>query len=184
MLVATFVDQVFPSKESSFISIDDGTMNFFRAISLLVLPLIATARFIDEFTVMGSGAQEIPTPVYDTTASAQLDIKFQTDLDAFEFELRLANIKGVTKAHLHCGTAGETGPLVVEFFPTQEPTNYDGFVVGDIFTNKQIKTVAKEACGVTINNVASLYEAIVQRKIYLNIHTEQWPAGELRGQIL
>ena len=162
-------------------------MKLFQVLSLIVLPLSSSAsRFHETFTVYGSGPQEIPTPVYSTEASAELQLKFQRDLDAFEFELRLADIQGVTKAHLHCAVAGETGPLVVEFFPTQAGgVDYDGFVVQDIFTNANIKPIMNDAdCGVTINNVASLYEAVLQRKIYLNIHTTTWPSGELRAQIL
>ena len=34
-----------------------------------------------------------------------------------------------------------------------------------------------------INNIASLYAAILVGKIYLNVHSEANPGGEVRGQI-
>lgn len=161
-----------------------------KLLRLQILSLIAittvTARFIDEFTVVGSGAQESPDPVYDTNGSAKLNIKFQEGLAAFEFDLTLGNIDGVTKAHLHCALAGVPGPLVVELFPTQAAgEDYTSFERRGIFTNADIIAInADDArCGVTINNVASFYEAVLQRKIYLNIHTVLFPNGELRGQI-
>lgn len=40
-----------------------------------------------------------------------------------------------------------------------------------------------EACGVPVNNAASLYEAILQRRIYLNVHSDANPPGETRGQL-
>ena len=38
-------------------------------------------------------------------------------------------------------------------------------------------------CGVTINNIASLFFAIRKGLIYLNVHTVANPDGKVRGQL-
>jgi hypothetical protein len=41
-----------------------------------------------------------------------------------------------------------------------------------------------EACGVPVNNVASLAFAMRAGKIYANVHSAAFPAGVIRGQLL
>ena len=41
-----------------------------------------------------------------------------------------------------------------------------------------------EACGVPLNNIASLAFAMRAGKIYANVHSAAFPAGVMRGQLL
>lgn len=70
----------------------------------------------------------------------------------------------ITMAHLHVAPAGEDGPVVVDLGDfldgntltgTFDPTEFDG-----------------------------LLEDMLAGNIYLNVHTENFPAGELRGQVM
>ena len=46
-----------------------------------------------------------------------------------------------------------------------------------------IDPVLSPTCGVTINNIASLQAAASAGRIYVNVHSEAFPAGVVRGQL-
>jgi hypothetical protein len=72
-------------------------------------------------------------------------------------------------AHLHLGYAGENGPI--EFMLTTTP---DIDLLGGSF----------EAVLNTFTLTPDQLEALMDRRIYINIHTTRFPGGELRGQLL
>ena len=144
------------------------------------------------FTTFASGEQEIQPPggvLTDTTATLRLD--FRHDLSAAKFRLSVFDGKLITQAHLHCARAGVNGPVVAFLFnvaPVPGPggVNVDGRIARDRLTNDDIEPVdfaANPACGVAINNIASLFAAVLDGIIYLNVHSEGNPPGEVRGQI-
>ena len=144
------------------------------------------------FTTFASGEQEIQPPggvVTDTTATLRLD--FRRDLSAAKFRLSVFEGRKITQAHLHCARAGANGPVVAFLFdvaPVPGPggVNVDGRLARDRLTNEDIEPAdfaANAACGVTINNIASLLTAVLDGIIYLNVHSEGNPPGEVRGQI-
>lgn len=143
------------------------------------------------FTTFASGEQEIQPPggvVTDTTATLRLD--FRRDLSSAKFRLSVFDGELITQAHLHCARAGVNGPVVAFLFnvaPVPGPggVNVDGRLARDRLTNDDIEPVdfaANPACGVAINNIASLFAAVLDGIIYLNVHSEGNPAGEVRGQ--
>ena len=67
----------------------------------------------------------------------------------------------VILAHIHHGAAGTNGPVVVDFM---EPVNgLNGCVTADPALIKQIRQDPGD--------------------YYVNVHTEMFPAGEVRGQL-
>jgi hypothetical protein len=156
-------------------------MKFFNVLFSLALPLLTAGRFIEEFEAAASGAQAIPEVV--SSASANLKLNFQLTMKHFEWELRIYNAVGVTSVVLECGTAGieGDGEDIVTLLPEQDPANYNGFVIQDISSNNDI--TAMDCEGTTISNVASLYEAVLLRKVYLLLRTAKNPGGEIRAQI-
>ena len=144
------------------------------------------------FTTFASGEQEIQPPggvLTDTTATLRLD--FRRDLSAAKFRLSVFDGELITQAHLHCARAGVNGPVVAFLFnvaPVPGPggVNTDGRIARDRLTNDDIVPTdfaASPACGVAINNIASLFAAVLDGIIYLNVHSEGNPPGEVRGQI-
>ena len=62
----------------------------------------------------------------------------------------------------------------------------DGELASGELTNAEIlpiDPVASPTCGVTINNIASLQAAASAGRIYVNVHSEAFPAGVVRGQL-
>lgn len=129
-----------------------------------------------EFEMVLSGAQEVPA--VQTEGEGEFTLTFNEDLSRADYSLDVSGTQtAVTGAHLHCAPAGENGPVVAPL-----STKGDD---GNTINNDQIgiQDEQQEACGVTINNIASLLDAISDNRIYVNVHTEANPDGELRAQI-
>ena len=146
------------------------------------------------FSTRASGAQEIQPPggvVTDT--SGRLELRFSRDLSSAFFVLDVFDGELITQAHLHCAPAGLNGPIVV-FLAVIAPSvagpggqDVDGRLARGRITNADIEEVdftQVESCGVPIVNVASLRAAVEAGLVYLNVHAEGNPAGEVRGQLL
>ena len=136
------------------------------------------------FVVRPSANQEIPPTTSD--AGGIFTLQFNRDLSKARYNLTLFNAEGVTQSHLHCGSAGHAGPIVVFLFGlVPAGVDVNGSLISGEFTNADIlaQDPPLEVCGVTINNLASLLAAIRADKIYVNVHTLANPPGELRGQI-
>lgn len=84
---------------------------------------------------------------------------------------------GTTAGHIHVGPRGVAGPVVINFpIPTGR--------TGDLplsFRVGPAAFVARPEIG--INTFQDAVQAIVGGGAYVNIHTSQYPAGEIRGQL-
>ena len=84
---------------------------------------------------------------------------------------------GTTAGHIHVGPRGVAGPVVINFpIPTQR--------TGDLpltFRVGASSFVARPEIG--INTMADAIQSIVGGGAYVNIHSSQYPAGEIRGQL-
>ena len=130
---------------------------------------------------VASGEQEVPSVTTDTSASVELE--FDAGYTKVDYTLHIEDGVGVTQAHLHCAPAGTNGPVVAFLYgKIDDGVDFeDDEVVGTI-ENGDISP--QEDCGgVPLNNVASLYHAIRQGYIYVNVHTIANPGGEVRGQL-
>jgi CHRD domain len=142
-----------------------------------------------ELLAILSGAQEVsppaPTGGVVTETTAKVELQFDAGLTQVEFRLDVSKGAGVTQAHLHCARAGVNGPIFVFLFPlTPAGVNVNGTLAKGTFTNADImSTSGNAACGTTINNIASLLEAIREGRVYANVHTLANPAGEVRAQV-
>ena len=111
-----------------------------------------------------SPAEEVPGPgVKDGVGSAQVDVagpKVCSDLKATMGEMP-------TKAHIHQGAKGESGPVVVDLMPVFSPGEA-------AFTST--------TCVETTPDIASQLIAD-PAGYYVNIHSEGHPDGAMRGQL-
>ena len=146
------------------------------------------------FDTIASGEQEIQPPGgVLTDTSARLRLSFAKDLSSARFNLRVFDGEAITQAHLHCARAGVNGPIVAFLFngaPIGGPggIDVDGLLARGTLTNAEIEAAdppfeENESCGVAINNIASLFAAVLDGLIYLNVHSEANVPGEVRGQI-
>ena len=144
-----------------------------------------------KFRVHLSGAQEVtpPAPVngVETNTTGKLQIIFNKSLSRAFFRLRIFDGIGITQVHLHCGRAGENGPVAVFLFGLEENgVDVDGTLARGTLVNNDISSInpdCEAAIGRQVNNMASLALAAQEGLIYANVHSLAYPPGELRGQL-
>jgi CHRD domain len=128
------------------------------------------------FDVQLSGSEEVPPVDTQATASAELTAPH---FDNISYSVNVSNIDKVTAAHIHSGKTGENGPIVVTLFKTESPSSE---IMNEILTSGNITNVDLEGpmAGKTL---IDLNKAMELGETYVNVHTEEHPNGEIRGQI-
>lgn len=149
--------------------------------------------FPDDFEAQLSGAQEV---VVDdagavvpggtgSDASGRIEAEFDDGFTQLRVDLRIRNLANAfSAAHFHCGRPGENGPIV---FGLVNPGRlaFDGSRIRGTLTNEDYTGEdCVELIGRPVNNLVSLAFAMRDGLIYANVHTDAFPAGEIRGQML
>jgi hypothetical protein len=108
-----------------------------------------------------TGAAEVPGPG-DPDGSGSARITLHVDQAQICYELSVTAIDPATAAHIHVGTAGQAGPVVVDLAP---PTSGESFGCTDVDQ--------------------ALVTAILQspENYYVDVHNAPYPAGAVRGQL-
>ncbi|HEX5981474.1 MAG TPA: CHRD domain-containing protein [Nitrososphaeraceae archaeon] len=127
-----------------------------------------------KFTAKLSGQQEVP-PV-QTTASGMA--WFKPMQDKVWFKLNVTDMQGVTQAHIHTGKQGENGPVVVTLYKSETPQPINGKLSYGNITANLLEGPMK---GKQLSDLAT---AMSNGGTYVNVHTEKYPNGEIRGQIM
>ncbi len=122
-----------------------------------------------------TGDQEVP-PV-TTPATGQATYQFNKELTELTFKVSLANIKDVRFAHIHLAPVGVNGDIVV----TLKQEKVVGPVNG---AYAEGKITAKDLSGNLKGGSLSILKAAMESaQTYTNVHSDAYPAGEVRGQI-
>ena len=136
---------------------------------------LSTVYANHEFAANLTGQQEVP-PV-DTQATGQaILVQNIPQNQTVHYFVNVTGIQGATQGHIHSGAEGENGPIVVTLFKFDSPQN-EVFVKGNITANN----LEGQMQGKTIPD---LIAAMKNGSTYVNVHTEQNPDGEVRGQLV
>jgi hypothetical protein len=122
-----------------------------------------------------SGQEEVPPVDTQATGMAEFTPVIPTN-ETVDFNVNATNIQGVTAGHIHQGAVGENGEVVVPLFnfdTPQDMVSENGTITAEMLTGPME--------GMTI---ADLINAMKEGNTYVNIHTEQNPNGEIRGQLM
>lgn len=134
----------------------------------------STERFVAELSGEDHGI--------DTRASGRAEFVADHDAEEVRYTLEVEELCNATMAHIHLGGADESGPVVVWLYPTdqQEPRTKEGRFTGVLaegtFTTDDLVGPLE---GETIDDLKERTE----EDAYVNVHTEDHPGGEIRGQI-
>ena len=131
-----------------------------------------------DFEAVLTGDEEVPPVVTDTTGEAEFEVNFAETEIEFDLEIEDAvGILGAAGAHLHCAPAGSNGPVVVTLAGVV-PGGIDGEV--EIVGTLTVANIVSDSCGSTI---AGLVQSMRDGDVYVNVHSLDFPAGEIRGQV-
>jgi hypothetical protein len=135
------------------------------ALGLLGTPAFAGVAHAAETTLTAqlAGVMEGDNPG-DEDGSGTASIVLDPEAGTACWELSVENIEPVAQSHIHVGAEGESGDVVV-------PLDIDGF------------EGTSEGC--VEEQDADTLQAIVDNPAgyYVNVHTEDFPAGAIRGQL-
>lgn len=120
---------------------------------------------IIELTATLSGDAEVPGPGDDDgSGEAEVSVDVSQNEVCVQFT-EIENVEGVTAAHIHRGEADESGPIVITLSaPTDGPDDEPDC---NLDADRDIVTaIAGNPSG-----------------FYVNVHSEDHPAGAVRGQL-
>ncbi len=128
-----------------------------------------------KFTAQLSGDQQIP-PIQTSASGIAW---FKPMQDSIWFKVNVTDIQGVTMAHIHMGKQGENGPPAVPLYKPDTPSGQMSGVLAK--GNITADTFQGPMAG---KQISDLITAMQNGETYVNIHTQQNPNGEIRGQIM
>jgi hypothetical protein len=149
-------------------------------ISGTLTETVGTKSMVSTFTAHLTGQEEVP-PV-ETNATGQAIFRLSRDGQSLHYRLIVANIENVTMAHIHLAPAGQNGPVVLWLYPSGPPPQLIPGVTNGVLSTGVV-TSANLVGQLAGASLADLVDLIVAGNAYVNVHTSQFPAGEVRGQI-
>jgi hypothetical protein len=151
-------------------AIEEGTMSAVSrrtALALVGLGLIAwtgqAQAAPESFTVPLSGTQQVPA--VQTSGSGSADLTYDPSTRVVTWSITYSGLSSpATMAHFHNGAEGKNGPVVVWLTTKGSPPSSP--ITGKAtLTPDQAKQFAAGDW-------------------YINLHTKDHPAGEIRGQVM
>jgi hypothetical protein len=143
-------------------------------------PALKTSGMVLNFTAHLSGAAEVPAN--DSRAVGEATFQLSKDGNSLSYKLYVAEIQNVTMAHIHIGPVGQNGAPAVWLYPSAPPAVLipgpaHGMIAQGTFTAADF---IGPLAGMTMTD---LIQDLQDGNAYVNVHTNQFPGGEIRGQI-
>ncbi len=143
------------------------------AVASSINPTVVFANH--EFATNMTGQEQVP-PI-DTQAIGESTLVQDLPLNqTIHYFVNVTGIDGVTQGHIHSGAQGENGPIVVSLFNFESPQN-------EVLLNGTIAATNLEG-PMEGSEISDLITAMQNGTTYVNVHTEQNPDGEIRGQLV
>ena len=152
-------------------------------VGILSVIFVGSSSFVATHHVFGqqgevfkarlAGTEEVPPNESPAGGSAWV----KTTNDKIEYEVNVTDIDKVNAAHIHLGEKGKNGPVILTLFK-DDPT--------------ELKTGKLAEANVTASNlegpmkgkgVTDLVSAIKNGTAYVNVHSTDFPDGEIRGEL-
>ncbi len=123
-----------------------------------------------------SGSDVVP-PV-KTMAKGEAAFMLSKDGESMTYKLTVKDIENVTAVHIHEGKPGKEGPPVAGLFAgPKKAGKFSGMLAEGTITERKLMSSLKG------KSFDSLVKMIEDGKAYVNVHTDRYPDGEIRGQI-
>ena len=130
----------------------------------------------ETFSADLSGGDEVP-PV-DTNATGVAT--FQSNVNTITYQLGVRDLTNITAAHIHRGEDGENGKVVANLYnSTAMPAGQQqsGLLSQGTISASDLKGPLKG------HPLSDLVDIMSNDTAYVNVHTMDFPLGEIRGQV-
>ena len=113
----------------------------------------------------------------ETNAKGRFRARLNEAGTELEYQILVSRIRGVTAAHIHCAPFGEAGAVGVTLFDGGPVDIRNGTLAAGSLAGPDLGN----GCGWTTFDDMTV--GLRSGDTYVNVHTETWPGGEIRGQI-
>lgn len=127
-----------------------------------------------------TGKQEVPAN--ESAATGQVVFKLKPNGEELTYRLIVANIENVLMAHIHVADAGTNGPVATWLYPSAPPATLIPGTSNGIL-NEGVITKANLIGSLAGKELSELVNFMKAGRTYVNVHTSQFPGGEIRGQV-
>ena len=163
------------------------------ALLVAAFALPAAANSVEEFHATFSGFNEVgglgagETGAILSEGKGHLTLKLDRVNQTLWFELTYSGLSSpVVQSHIHLGKNHVAGGVMVFFCSNNnvagvQPCPASGGTVTGTITASDVRLITGQ--NVTAGDFDALTDALTSNTAYANIHTMNFPAGEIRGQI-
>ena len=152
------------------------------------LVLVGTQADASEFSARLSGFAEVPAAIL-SQGKGTVDLELNKAAGRLTYKLTYSGLGSpVTQAHIHFGKKHVAGGIIVFFCsnlvnppPGTPGCPPNGGTVSGTITAAGV--VGPAAQGLSPGNFNGLVAALVSDTAYANVHTVNFPPGEIRGQV-
>ncbi len=145
---------------------------FFAGSSALTNHLLI-AQSEEKFSAKLLGKDEVPPNKSPAVGFAWVKVNH----DRIGYEVNVTEIDKVTAAHIHLGQSGKNGPIVLTLFKGGPTEQTNGTVAESNVTASNLEGPMKG------KGVTDLLAAMKNGTTYVNVHSTDFPDGEIRGQL-
>ena len=162
-------------------------------IPLMLIPILllaAPAQAVQIFTATLDGSQQVPPNASAAIGSATLELS--DDEQSLSYSITTVGLDfafqtpstadDVTRMHIHIAPAGANGPVVFGFINPSDDT--DDFMLSFVGSTLQATITGVWDADDAGGNLAGLVDELRAGLLYINVHTNGFPGGEIRGQIV
>jgi hypothetical protein len=140
----------------------------------------AQAQADSVFTATLNGDSEAPSSL----GSGYATVDYSPTANDITYTLSFQNLGSLaTMSHIHFGAAGTDGPILLWFFPpslTPTPIATSGLYSGT-WTAADLTSQTQDPA---ITTFTELLGAMTSGDTYVNVHSVNFPSGEIRGQLM
>jgi hypothetical protein len=166
-----------------------GSLAFASLIVLLLTanPLQAQAESSVHLRATLSSFSQVPSVLAQSSGSFEAEINPDTTIS---YTLTYNSMSSpVVQAHIHFGASETNGGVIVFLCGGPKPTCPASGSVSGVITSAGVSPLPANnpdsviPQGIQPGSLAGLFEAIRAGDTYVNVHTQNFPNGELRGQV-
>ncbi|HEX4959387.1 MAG TPA: CHRD domain-containing protein [Thermoanaerobaculia bacterium] len=157
------------------------------ALSLLALVAVVQAQNVRGTAIAHLKSYE-EVPALSTPGSGDFVASINAAGTEINYQLRYSNLQGkVTQSHLHIGQKGVSGAIMIFLCSNlgngpagTQPCPQEGTISGTIHMENVTGGAAQ---GIAPGELFEVVQAIRGGVVYANVHSDLFPAGEIRGQL-